>query len=78
MAWKSNSGEFRTGGKDVYIGNSRVGYVSGNEVVIRGDRYRISGGDVYRNNERVGYVCGDGDIRLNDGTLWHSDDEDDD
>ena len=72
MAWKSGSDEVRTSGKDVYVNNKRAGYVSGNDYRINGDTYRVSGGDVYRNNERVGYVCGDGDIRMNDGTLWKS------
>lgn len=70
MAWKSGNTEVRTSGKDVYVNNERSGYVSGEDYRINGETYRVSGGDVYRNNERVGYVCGDGDIRMNDGTLW--------
>lgn len=70
MAWKSGDNEVRTSGSDVYVNNERAGYVSGNDYRINGETYRVSGGDVYRNNERVGYVCGDGDIRMNDGSLW--------
>jgi len=70
MAWKSGSNEVRQSGNDIYVNNEKAGYQSGNEYHVNGDTYRESGGDVYCNNERVGYRTGDGDIRMNDGSLW--------
>ena len=70
MPWRSGSNEVRQNGRDIYVNNDKVGYQSGNEYRINGNTYRESGGDVYCNNERVGYRTGDGDIRMNDGSLW--------
>lgn len=70
MAWKSGSNEVRQGGKDIYVNNNKSGYQSGSDYRVNGDSYRESGGDIYRNNEKVGYRTGDGDIRMNDGSLW--------
>lgn len=78
MAWKWTNGNdnIEVRGGDVYRNGERVGYVSGDELVVNGDRITIHphDGDVYINNRSAGYRTGDGDVRMRDDrSLWRRD-----
>lgn len=72
--WTDNNGHtYEVRGGDVYCNNSKVGYVSGNELVIGNNRVSVHphDGDVYVNGQNVGYKTGDGDYRSRgDRSLW--------
>jgi len=66
----NTSNEVRVSEENLYAGNKRIGYVSGNENCESNGTYTIEGDGVYRNDQKVGYSCGNGEFRIKDGTLW--------